>query len=248
MSYYQRRKPMASHKLQGLRVAALAADGFEQVELTVPMKALKRAGATVEIVSLRPGTIRGMNLLLPGKQVAVDRLVGAADPAAYDALLLPGGFINPDFLRQSEDALEFVRAFDVASKPIAVICHGPWVLVSAGLVRGRVLTSWPGIKHDLINAGAVWENRAVIRDGNWVSSRGPHDLRKFKKAMIELFEERMAVLPSEAATAGAGQVWVAPGRWLVRGLLLAGAAYGLRRLAAGAPAKSPRQQLAAWLG
>jgi protease I len=231
---------MARHELQGLRVAALAADGFEQVELTVPLKALKRAGASVEIVSLRPGTIRGMNLLLPGKQVRVDRLVGAADPAAYDALLLPGGFVNPDFLRQSEDALAFVRAFDAAGKPIAVICHGPWVLASAGLVRGRVLTSWPGIKDDLINAGAIWEDQAVVRDGNWVSSRGPHDLPQFKQAMRELFAERMAVVPRESRSASAGRG--GRGRWVVPGLLLAGAAYAARRLATtNAPTVARRQ-------
>ena len=175
---------MARHALQGLRVAALAADGFEQVELTVPLKALKRAGASVEIVSLRPGTIRGMNLLLPGKQVTVDRLVGAADPAAYDALLLPGGFVNPDFLRQSADARAFVRAFDAAGKPIAVICHGPWVLASAGLVRGRVLTSWPGIKDDLINAGALFEDKDCIIDRHFVSSRRPDDLPAFMKGVL----------------------------------------------------------------
>ena len=239
---------MARHALQGLRVAALAADGFEQVELTVPLKALKRAGANVEIVSLRPGTIRGMNLLLPGKQVSVDRLIGAADPAAYDALLLPGGFVNPDFLRQSEDALAFVRAFDAAGKPIAVICHGPWVLASAGLVRGRVLTSWPGIKDDLINAGAIWEDQAVVRDGNWVSSRGPHDLPKFKRAMCELFAERMAVLPRESSSASAARVGRGRGRWVVRGLLLAGAAYAARRLATTNAPMSARRQLSTWLG
>lgn len=234
---------MARHSLQGLRVAALAADGFEQVELTIPLKALRRAGANVEIVSLRPGTIRGMNLLLPGKQVRVDRLVGAADPAAYDALLLPGGFVNPDFLRQSEDALAFVRAFDVAGKPIAVICHGPWVLASAGLLRGRVLTSWPGIKDDLINAGATWEDQAVVRDGNWVSSRGPHDLPTFKRAMGELFAERLAVVPSESRSASAGRVGRGPARWVVGGLVVAGAAYAARRLTATNAPTAARPQL-----
>jgi protease I len=224
---------MSRDKLRGLRVAALAADGFEQVELTIPMKALRKHGAAVEVVSLRPGAIRGMNLLLPGKKIGVDRLVGRADPEMYDALLLPGGFINPDFLRQSDDALEFARAFDQAGKPIAVICHGPWVLASAGLVGGRRITSWPGIKHDLINAGALWENRAVVRDGNWVSSRGPHDLRKFNKAMIELFAERMPLVPAEAYQAAEEPKGTSLGRWVVRGLILAGAGYALRRYATG---------------
>ena len=238
---------MANEKLRGLRVAALAADGFEQVELTIPMKALRKAGATVEVVSLRPGAIRGMNLLFPGKKVHVDRLVAKADPAAYDALLLPGGFINPDFLRQSDAALAFVRAFDQAGKPIAVICHGPWVLGSAGLVSGRRLTSWPGIKHDLINAGALWEDRAVVRDGNWVSSRGPHDLRKFKKAVIELFAERMPLVSSEAPVAARGPGGASIGR-LVRAALLLAAALVVWRFV-GSPSGGPvRRELASWLG
>ena len=147
---------MATKRLQGLQVAALVADGFEQVELTFPKSRLEKEGATVEVISLRPGSVRGMNLLYPGKKVHVDRTIFTATASDYDALLQPGGFINPDFLRQSESALEFVREFDRAGKPIAVICHGPWVLVSAGLVRGRRLTSWPGIKDDVMNAGGMW--------------------------------------------------------------------------------------------
>lgn len=178
---------MGAPNVKGLRVAVLAADGFEQVELTGPVKALQSAGAGVEIISPRPGKIRGMNALVPGKKIAVDRVLSEADPALYDALLLPGGFMNPDALRQSEEALAFVRAFDTAGKPIAVICHGPWVLVNAGLVSGRRLTSWPGIRADVLNAGGSWEDAAVVRDGNWVSSRGPQDLKAFEKAMLELF-------------------------------------------------------------
>src|SRR5690348_2707111 len=161
---------MATKRLQGLQVAALVADGFEQVELTFPKSRLEKEGATVEVISLRPGSVRGMNLLYPGKKVHVDRTIFTATASDYDALLQPGGFINPDFLRQSESALEFVREFDRAGKPIAVICHGPWVLVSAGLVRGRRLTSWPGIKDDVMNAGGMWEDSALVRDRNWVSS------------------------------------------------------------------------------
>lgn len=178
--------------LDGMRVAILAADGFEQVELTVPRKALDRAGAKTTVVSLRPGKILGMNALVPGKRVKVDQTVAAAVAADFDALLLPGGFVNPDSLRQSDAALEFVRAFEVADKPIAVICHGPWVLASAGLVRGRRMTSWPGIAVDLKNAGAVWEDAPVVREGNWISSRGPQDLDAFSGAMLSLFGERHA--------------------------------------------------------
>ena len=178
-----------SQELDGVRIAVLAADGFEQVEVTRPVKALQKHGAEVEIVSLRPGSIQGMNLLYPGKKIHVDRTVFTADPDEYDGLHIPGGFINPDFVRQSEDALEFVRAFDAAGKPISTICHGPWVLVSAGLVRGRRLTSWPGIKDDVRNAGGEWVNSEVVRDRNWVSSRGPQDLHAFDKAIVEHFAD-----------------------------------------------------------
>jgi protease I len=182
---------MAKKTLAGVRVAVLAADGFEQVELTGPVKQLRKRGAHVDIVSLRPGSIRGMNLIALGKQVKVDETVLSASPNDYDALFVPGGFANPDFLRQSEQALMFVRAFDRANKPIGVICHAPWVLVSAGLAHGRTLTSWPGISDDLRNAGANWQNAAVVRDRNWLSSRGPMDLAMFEDALIDFFAERV---------------------------------------------------------
>lgn len=214
------------HTVNGLRVAALAADGFEQIELTGPLKALTKAGAVVEVISLRKGRIQGMNLLVPGRKVKVDRLLKDADPALYDALLLPGGHINPDFLRQSDEAQQFVLAFDQAEKPIAVICHGPWVLISAGLVRGRRLTSWPGIKDDVMNAGGIWEDAAVVRDSNWVSSRGPQDLPAFEKAMLELFASRTPLRPHtlEERRRGGGA------KWLLGGLLAAGAGYAYTRL------------------
>ncbi|MHA3770216.1 type 1 glutamine amidotransferase domain-containing protein [Verrucomicrobiota bacterium sgz303538] len=174
-------------KLKGRRIAALAADGFEKVELTVPMYALRLAGAKVDIISLRHGRIRGVNLHEPASRVGVDKTVEEADPNAYDALLLPGGFINPDLLRQSQRAREFVRAFDTAGKPIASLCHGPWVLASAGLLQGRTLTSWPGIRDDLVNAGARWLDQEVVRDGNLVTSRGPQDLKPFVQEVIEHF-------------------------------------------------------------
>jgi protease I len=173
-----------------VRIAVLAADGVEQVEVTRPVKALEKHGAEIEIVSLRPGSIRAMNLLYPGRKIHVDRTVFTADPDAYDGLHIPGGFINPDFVRQSEEALEFVRAFEAEGKPISTICHGPWVLISAGLIRGRRLTSWPGIKDDVRNAGGVWVDAEVVRDRNWVSSRGPQDLHAFDEAIVEHFAQR----------------------------------------------------------
>ncbi|MGE3499899.1 MAG: type 1 glutamine amidotransferase domain-containing protein [Candidatus Binatia bacterium] len=173
--------------LRGKRVAALAADGFEYIELIVPRIALQAAGATVEVVSLHRGKIRGMNLTEPTRTVRVNRTVGDADPWNYDALFIPGGFIGPDFLRQSRAAREFVRAFDHADKPIASLCHGPWLLVSAELVEGRRLASWPGIRDDIVHAGGIWRDEPLVRDRNWVTSRGPQDLRAFVPAMRELY-------------------------------------------------------------
>jgi protease I len=167
----------------------LATDGFEKVELVVPKRALQLAGAKVDIISLRKGRIRGVNLHMPATRVGVDKLVSDADPDSYDGLLLPGGFINPDFLRQSAAAREFVRAFDHSGKPIVTLCHGPWVLASARLLPGRTLTSWPGIRDDLVNAGATWLDSDVVRDRNLVTSRGPQDLRPFVPAMIDIFAE-----------------------------------------------------------
>ncbi|WP_224242261.1 type 1 glutamine amidotransferase domain-containing protein [Hyalangium gracile] len=211
-------------QLKGLRVAVLAADGFEQVELTRPVKKLRREGARVEIISLRAGSIRGMNLLLPGKKVGVDATLREVKAADYDALLLPGGFVNPDLLRQSELAREFVLDFERLGRPVAVICHGPWLLASADLVRGRRITSWPGIQDDLRNAGAIWEDTPVVRDGTWVSSRGPHDLVAFEKAMVSLFAEHLPASqlrerPKEARS------WL---RWLAGGLAVAALGYKLR--------------------
>jgi deglycase len=179
-------------RLQGRRIAVLAADGFEKVELTIPMRALQLAGAKTEVISLRHGRIRGVNLHMPATRVGVDKTVEEADPAHYDGLLLPGGFINPDLLRQSAEARDFVRAFDVKGLPIATLCHGPWVLASAGLLTGRTLTSWPGIRDDLVNAGATWLDRPVVEDGNLVTSRGPQDMTSFVPAIIEQFAETVA--------------------------------------------------------
>src|SRR5512133_307169 len=214
--------------LQGLRVAVLAADGFEQVEVTVPRAALKAAGADVRIISLRPGRIRGVNFLWRGRKLPVDDIVADARPDDYGALLLPGGLVNPDLLRQSDRAKDFVRGMEKLGRPIATLCHGPWVLVSAGLASGRHLTSWPGIADDVRNAGAQWTDAPLVRDGRWLSSRGPHDLHRFVPAMIELF-----------AREGARNLGDVPRRWSwaaqvsrVATLALApAAAFGVLRLA-----------------
>lgn len=218
--------------LTGLRVAVLAADGFEQVEVTSPVEALREHGAEVDILSLHPGRIRGVNFLYPGKKVKVDRTLFTASAEDYDALLIPGGLIGPDTLRQSDEALDFVRATERAGKPIAVICHGPWLLASAGLLVRRRLTSWPGIRDDVRNAGGVWSDEPVVRDGNWVSSRGPHDLKAFNRAMLELFAEHLPTLPRRPAYAehreeGGGFPF---GTLLGGGLLAAAVAYGVRHL------------------
>ena len=178
-----------TRRLPGRKIAALAADGFEKVELVIPLRALQLAGAKVDVVSLRRGRIRGVNLHMPASRVGVDKLVTDADPDTYDGLLIPGGFINPDLLRQSAAARNFVRAFDGKGKPIVTLCHGPWVLASAGLLPGRTLTSWPGIRDDLVNAGAAWLDREVVRDRNLVTSRGPQDMRAFVPAMLNVFAE-----------------------------------------------------------
>jgi protease I len=214
---------MTQMVLEGVRIAVLAADGFEQDELTRPVKALQEHGADVEIVSLRPGKILGMNLLVPGKRIEVDRTIFAVDPDEYHGLHIPGGFINPDFLRQSERVLDFVRAFDAAGKPITTLCHGPWVLISAGLVRGRRLASWPGIKDDVRNAGAEWVDEKVVHDGNWVSSRTPLDLPAFDKAIVAHFAEAVG-RPAPGFVRDIG--W---GRWLVGTAAVAAAGLVVRR-------------------
>jgi protease I len=180
-----------ARRLSGRKIAVLAADGFEKVELVIPLRALQLAGAKVDVVSLRRGRIRGVNLHMPASRVGVDKVVTDTEPAAYDGLLLPGGFINPDLLRQSAAARDFVRAFDHDGKPIVTLCHGPWVLASAGLLNGRTLTSWPGIRDDLVNAGADWLDREVVRDHNLVTSRGPQDMKAFLPAMLDIFAEPM---------------------------------------------------------
>lgn len=177
------------NQLKGRRIAVLATDGVEKVELTIPLAALKAAGAKVDVISLRRGAIRTVNLHEPASRVRVSKTVYEADPSAYDALLIPGGFINPDLLRQSTEAREFVRHFDRANKPIASLCHGPWLLASAGLLKGRVLTSWPGVRDDMVNAGATWVDQELVIDRNLVTSRGPQDLVPFIQAIQDHFAE-----------------------------------------------------------
>ncbi|HEU4685151.1 MAG TPA: type 1 glutamine amidotransferase domain-containing protein [Nitrospira sp.] len=180
---------MQHGRLKSRRIAVLVADGFEKVELTVPVAALRIAGAKVDIVSLRRGRIRGMNLHEPASRVHVHVTVCRADPNDYDGVLVPGGCINPDLLRQSAAARAFVRWFDERHKPIASLCHGPWLLASADCLQGRTLTSWPGIRDDMVNAGATWLDKAVVRDGNLITSRGPQDLVPFIQAIKQLFSE-----------------------------------------------------------
>jgi protease I len=179
----------AQKKLVGRRVAVLAADGFEYAELALPVKALRAEGADVEVISLRRGKIVGVNVSVPGGRARVDRTIEEASAANYDALFIPGGFISPDLLRQSEAVREFVRAFDRAGRPIAAICHGPWVLASSGVLQGRQVASWPGTRDDVINAGGTWRDEMVVRDANLVTSRGPQDIPGFTAAMIEQFSQ-----------------------------------------------------------
>lgn len=174
-------------KLAGQRIAVLATDGFEQVELSIPVTALKAAGAEVDIVSLHGGSIRGVNLNKPAGRVEVDRTIDEASASDYDGLLIPGGFINPDLLRQSAAARDLVREFDHQDKPIATLCHGPWLLASTGLAQGRALTSWPGVRDDMVNAGATWLDQEVVRDGNWLTSRGPQDMVPFVRELVKLY-------------------------------------------------------------
>jgi protease I len=171
-------------QLEGLKVAILVSDLFEQPELAEPKRALEQAGARTEIVSDHGPEVHGMHHDKPGDAFKVDRDLASADPADYDALVLPGGTMNADQLRMVEGAQRFVQAFEAARKPIGVICHGPWLLVSAGLVQGRTLTSWPSLQDDIRNAGGTWVDREVVVDTNWVSSRKPDDLPAFNRELV----------------------------------------------------------------
>jgi protease I len=176
-------------KLDGKKVAILVADGFEQVEMTKPRTALQEAGAATKIVSPKSGKIQGMNHADKGDEFDVDLALDAAKPEQFDALMIPGGLMNPDTLRSNEEALEFVRHFFREGKPVAAICHGPWVLIDAGVIRGRTVTSWPAIKTDVRNAGANWVDHEVVVDNGLVTSRKPDDIPAFNEKMIEEFCE-----------------------------------------------------------
>jgi deglycase len=173
--------------LQGKKVAILAADMFERVELEEPRKALEDAGAEIEVISIHDGEIKGFDHFDPANTVQVDRTTEEVSPDDFDALLIPGGVGNPDQLRGDENAVSFVRNFHAAGKPMAVICHGPWVLVESGVVRGKRLTSWPTLETDIRNAGGDWVDQEVVVDGNLVTSRKPDDIPAFKREMTRLF-------------------------------------------------------------
>ena len=173
--------------MKGKKVAILAADMFERVELEEPRKALEDAGAEVEVVSIDSGDIQGFDHFEPAGKVEVDRTVEEASPDDYDALMIPGGVGNPDLLRGDENAVSFVRGFHEAGKPMAVICHGPWMLVESGVVRGKKVTSWPTLETDIRNAGGEWVDEEVVVDGNVVTSRKPDDIPAFNREMLRVF-------------------------------------------------------------
>jgi protease I len=181
---------MSDKALTGRKIAILVADGFEQVELLEPLKALQDAGAEVLIVSPKDDRVRGWNHTEWGKEVDVDVRLNEAKPEDFDALQLPGGVINPDKLRMDRSAVRFVKAFFDANKPVAAICHGPWTIIETGNVKGRRMTSWPSLKTDLINAGAEWVDEEAVVNENLVTSRKPDDIPAFNREMIKLFAQR----------------------------------------------------------
>jgi protease I len=179
---------ITTSSLDGMTVAILVSDGFEQVEMTEPRKALEAAGAKTQVVSPLDGSVRGWKHHDPADTFEVDVPLKTANPDDFDALLLPGGVVNPDALRIDEKAVAFVRAFVEAGKPIAAICHGPWTLIDAGGVKDRRMTSWPSLRADLRNAGARWSDQEVVVDHELVTSRKPDDLPAFNREMVRLFE------------------------------------------------------------
>lgn len=176
-------------KLDGIKVAILATDGFEQSELFEPKKALEEAGAQVSVVSLKSGEIKGWNHTDWGNTIEVDLTVDEANADDFDALQLPGGVMNPDKLRMDENAVNFIKSFFDAGKPVAAICHAPWTLIEAGVVKGKTVTSWASVRTDLENAGAKWVDQEVVTDNGLVTSRKPDDIPAFNEKMIEEFAE-----------------------------------------------------------
>jgi protease I len=180
---------MATESINGKRIAFLATDGVEQVELTEPWEAVEEAGATPELISLESGKIQAFNHDKKGKKFKVDKLITDVSAEDYDGLVLPGGVANPDTLRMKDEAVDFVRDFFKQQKPVAAICHGPWMLVEADVVDGRTLTSWPSLKTDIRNAGGNWVDEEVVVDNGLVTSRKPDDLKSFCAKAIEEFGE-----------------------------------------------------------
>lgn len=190
---------MADADLTGVRVAILVTDGFEQVEMTEPRKALDQAGAQTQLVSPKNGRVKGWKFTDWGDEFPVDRPLAQAHAEDFDALLLPGGVINPDNLRMDEGAVLFAQAFLDAGKPIASICHGPWTLIETGKMRGRQLASWPSLQTDIQNAGAQWVDQEVVVDANLVTSRKPDDIPAFNREMIALLSRRRGGQAPQAA-------------------------------------------------
>ena len=189
--------------LDGKRIAFLATDGVEQVELTEPLKAVRDAGAEVDLISLEKGDFQGFNHLDKGDTFTADKAVADANADDYDGLVAPGGVANPDSLRMDSDAMAFVRAFFEAKKPVGAICHGPWMLIEADVIKGRTVTSWPSLQTDLRNAGADWVDQEVVVDEGLVTSRKPDDLPAFCAKLVEEFAEgrhQAAPLPAGSAS------------------------------------------------
>jgi protease I len=186
------------NELEGKRIAFLATDGVEQVELTEPWKAVEQAGGEPELISLKAGEIQGFDHHDKGKTFTVDKAVKDADPTDYDGLVLPGGVINPDILRTDERAVGFVRTFFEQGKPVGAICHGIWTLVEAGVVKGRTLTSWPSVKTDVENAGGTWVDEELHIDRGLFTSRKPDDLPTFCRKLVEEFGEGIHAEQREA--------------------------------------------------
>ena len=184
-----RRGNVMNHHLTGMKVAALVEHGFEESELLEPRKALEDAGARVDVISPVEVSVKGWHHGTWGKEVKVDQPLANAHPEDYDALLLPGGVFNPDRLRINERAVQFVKAFTMSNRPVAAICHGPWTLIEADALRDRRVTSWPSLKTDLRNAGAIWVDGEVIEDRGLITSRKPDDIPAFNQKMIEVFAD-----------------------------------------------------------